>query len=110
MASSRHVTSRRRPARRRTRVPSATDWIAPWMQVCEIAATAPLVIGYRTVRMLSGGWPPSARDRREYTRMWQEKVEAFAQAATAAATAAPGPAAGGRALAPLRRRVRGNAA
>jgi hypothetical protein len=67
-------------------MPSATDWIAPWMQMCEIAATAPLVIGYRSARMLIGGWPPSARDRREYTRMWQEKVEAFTQAAMAAAT------------------------
>ena len=71
MSTSRHVT----------RAPSATDWIAPWMQMCEIAATAPLVIWYRTARMLTGGWPPSARDRREYTRMWQEKVEAFARAA-----------------------------
>ena len=49
------------------------------------------------------------RDRREYTRMWQEKVEAFTQAAMAAATSAPGPVAAGRALAPVRRRVRGNA-
>ena len=109
MATSRNVTRRRRTARRRTRVPSATDWFAPWMQMCEIAATAPLVIGYRTARMLTGGWPPSARDRREYTRMWQEKVEAFTQAAMAAATSAPGPVAAGRALAPVRRRVRGNA-
>ena len=61
------------PSRHVTRVPSASDWIAPWMQMYEIAATAPLVIGYRTARMLTGGWPPSARDRREYTRMWQEK-------------------------------------
>ena len=89
-------------------MPSATDWIAPWMQMCEIACTAPLVIGYRTARTLTGGWPPSARDRREYTRMWQEKVEAFTQA-MAAATAAPGPVSAGRALAPVRRRVRGNA-
>ena len=65
------------------------------MQMCEIACTAPLVIGYRTARMLTGGWPPSARDRREYTRMWQEKVEAFTQAAMAAATSAPGPVAAG---------------
>jgi hypothetical protein len=41
--------------------------------------------------------------------MWQEKVEAFTQAAMAAATSAPGPVAAGRALAPVRRRVRGNA-
>ena len=109
MAPSRHVTRRRRTARRRTRAPSATDWIAPWMQICEIAGTAPLVIGHRTARMLTGGWPPSARDRREYTRMWQEKVEAFTQAAMAAATAPPGPVAAGRALNPVRRKVRGNA-
>jgi hypothetical protein len=99
MPTSRHVT----------RAPSATDWIAPWMQMCEIVWTAPLVIGYRTARMLASGWPPSARDRREYTRMWQEKVEVFARAATAAATAPPGPIATARALTPVRRRVRGNA-
>ena len=99
MPTSRHVT----------RAPSATDWIAPWLQMCEIAATAPLVIGYRTARVLAGGWPPSARDRREYTRMWQEKVEAFTRAAMAAATAPPGPVAAGRALTPVRRRVRRNA-
>ena len=109
MATSRHVTRRRPAARRRTRVSAATDWIAPWMQMCEIAATAPLVIGYRTTRMLTGGWPPSARDRREYTRMWQEKVEAFTQAAMAVATTPPGPVAVGRALTPVRRRVRSNA-
>jgi hypothetical protein len=39
----------------------------------------------------------------------QEKVEAFTQAAMAAATAPPGPVAAGRALIPVRRRVRGNA-
>jgi hypothetical protein len=92
-----------------TRTSSATDWIAPWMQMCEIACTAPVVIWYRTARMLTSGWPPSVRDRREHTRMWQEKVEAFTQAAMAAGTAAPGPVAAGRALTPVRRRVRGNA-
>ena len=96
-------------SRRNTRVPSASDWITPRKQMCEIAWTAPLVIGYRPARMLTGGWPPSARDRREYTRMWQEKVEAFTQAAMTAATAQPGPVAAGRALTPVRRRVRGNA-
>ena len=78
------------------------------MQICEIAATAPLVVGYRSAQMLTGGWPPSARDRREYTRMWQEKVEAFTQAAMAAGTAPLGPVATGRALTPVRRKVRGN--
>jgi hypothetical protein len=41
--------------------------------------------------------------------MWQEKVEAFTRAATAAATAPPGPVTAGRVLTPVRRRVRGNA-
>jgi hypothetical protein len=41
--------------------------------------------------------------------MWQEKVAAFTQAATTAATAAPGPVTAGRILTPVRRRVRGNA-
>lgn len=98
------------PTHRHTaRTASVTDWIAPWMQVCEIAVTAPLVIGYRTARMLTGGFPPSARDRREYTRMWQEKVVGLSRAAVAAATATPGPVAIGRALAPVRDTVRGNA-
>lgn len=79
------------------------------MTVCEIATTAPLVIGYRTSRMLTSGWPPNARDRREYSRMWQEKIEVFAEAAMAAATAPPGPVAAERALNLVRRRVRSNA-
>lgn len=75
----------------------------------EIAVTAPWVIWYRTAVLLTGGWPPSARSRREYTRMWTEKVEAFSQAALAARTTAPGSVATSRALAPVRSRVRGNA-
>ncbi len=75
----------------------------------EIAVTAPWVIGFRTARLLTGGWPPSARDRREYARMWTEKIEAFGEAAKVAATTTPGPVAAGRALTPMRNRVRGNA-
>ena len=82
-------------------------------QISIASGLVPIVIAGKaprpTARMLTGGWPPSARDRREYTRMWQEKVEAFTQAAMAAATAAPGPVAAGRALTPVHRRVRGNA-
>ena len=48
-----HPGRRRRPTDR------------PRMQMCEIAATAPLVIGYRTARMLTGGWLP--RDGRRRT-------------------------------------------
>ena len=85
-------------------------WVRPWMQLVEIAWSAPMVIGYRTVRMAAGGWPPSARDRREYTRMVQEKAEAFGQAATAAVTTPPKDTAKavGNALAPVHRRVVAN--
>ncbi len=79
------------------------------MAMTEIAVTAPWVIGYRTVMLLSDGFPPSPAGRREYARMWSEKAGAFTQAALAAATTAPGPAAAGRALTPVRNRVRGNA-
>ncbi|MBP2367336.1 hypothetical protein [Pseudonocardia parietis] len=93
----------------RTRTPSATDWVRPWLQLTEIAVTAPWVIGYRTVALLSGGVPPGAAARREYTRMWTEKIEAFTRAGVVAATTVPGPAAAGRALTPVRDRVRRNA-
>jgi len=42
------------------------------MQLVEISWSVPVVISYRTARMVTGGWPPSARDRRELTRMVQE--------------------------------------
>lgn len=89
-------------------LPSPADWFGPWMQVCEIACTAPLVIGYRSMRILTGGWPPSARDRREITRMWQEKAEALTAAAVATMTTVPGPVAASRVLRPIQRGVRGN--
>ncbi|MBW0103140.1 hypothetical protein [Pseudonocardia sp. KRD291] len=92
-----------------TRAPSVADWVAPWMQMGEIAVTAPLVIGYRTARILTGGFPPAARERREYTRMVQEKVAGFSRAAVAAATTTPGPAAASAALTPVSTRVRANA-
>lgn len=80
------------------------------MQLVEIAWSAPMVIAYRTARMVTGGWPPSARDRREYTRMVQEKAEAFGQAAAAAVTTPPKDTAKalGDVLAPIHRRVAAN--
>ena len=72
-------------ASRRRTVPGAA-WVRPWLQLVEIAWSAPVVIGYRTARMMTGGWPPNARDRREYARMVQEKADAFGQAAVAAMT------------------------
>jgi hypothetical protein len=99
---------------RRTRAAGGSlpdaGWFRPWVQLVEIAWSAPLVIGYRTVRLATGGWPPSARDRREYTRMVQEKAEAFGQVAVAAART--GPTYSARAvssvLSPVHRRVVAN--
>ena len=80
------------------------------MQLVEIAWSAPVVIAYRTARIVTGGWPPNARDRREYTRMVQEKAEAFRQAAAAAVTTPPKNTskALGDVLAPFHRRVKAN--
>jgi hypothetical protein len=80
------VTTTRHP---NTRASAGTDWVRAWTQLAEIAWSAPIVIGYRTGRMLMGGWPPSARDRREYVRMWQEKAESFGRAYVAAMTTPP---------------------
>lgn len=90
--------------------PSGADWARAWTQLFEITWSAPVVIGYRTATMLLGGWPPSARDRREYTRMWQEKAEAFGRAYVAALTTPPQDAArlAGRVLSPVHRRVVSN--
>ena len=63
--------------------------LAPWRQLAEITWSAPQVVAHRTVRMATGGWPPSARDRREYRRMVAEKGTAFTRAAVASAWAVP---------------------
>ena len=73
----------------RTASPPGADWVRAWTQAVEITWSAPIVIAYRTGRMLTGGWPPSARDRREYVRMVQEKVDAFGRAYLAAITSPP---------------------
>jgi hypothetical protein len=101
------MTPNKRPAVRS--VPGA-GWVRPWLQLVEIGWSAPVVIGYRTARMVAGGWPPSARDRREYARMAQEKIEAFGQAATAAVTTPPRDVAAllGNVLTPVHRRVVAN--
>jgi hypothetical protein len=87
-----------------------TSTVRPWMQLVEIVWSAPVVIGYRTARMMTGGWPPSARDRREYTRMVQEAAEALGEAAGVAATTPPQEAdkAVGKIIALVHRRVVAN--
>lgn len=87
-----------------------TGWVRPWLQLAEISVSVPIVIGYRTARMFTGGWPPPARERRELVRMVSEKATAFGQAAVAAVTTPPKDTATavGNVVAPVHRAVVGN--
>lgn len=51
----------------------------------EMSMASAQVIAHRTTRMAAAGPVPNARDRREFTRMGQEKVEASAESARAIA-------------------------
>lgn len=51
----------------------------------EIAVASASVIDHRTRRIANAGLSPSARDRKEFTRMGQEKVEAAAESIQAMA-------------------------
>jgi hypothetical protein len=96
--------------RRNTGSMPGAEWVRAWTQLLEITWSAPVVISYRSGLMLMGGWPPSARDRREYTRMWREKAEVFGQAYLAALTTPPQDAArmAARVVGPVHRRVVAN--
>jgi hypothetical protein len=67
-------------------VPYATAWSA-WLRnmvhLSEIAWAAPQVIAMRTQRAWQAGPTPGTRDRREFTRMGQEKLEAYAESVSA---------------------------
>ncbi|MEU6700700.1 hypothetical protein [Pseudonocardia sp. NPDC046786] len=91
------------------RPPAPGALAGAWLAIAEIAVTAPVVIAHRTARLVTGGGPPGPQERRELTRMWAEKVDAFTRAAVVAGTSVPGPATAARVLAPIRTRVRGNA-
>ena len=71
---------------------------------------APQVVAYRTARILSGGWPPTARDRQEYTRMVTEKADALGQVATAmlALSTGAGPQAMTRTIESMHRKMMAN--
>jgi hypothetical protein len=49
----------------------------------DIALAAPQVIAHRTARMIAAGPQPNARDRREFTRMGQEKLDAVGESLVA---------------------------
>lgn len=74
----------------RTRIPRITppptvEWWKLALQANEIAWAAPMVIAHRTARMVLAGGSPSARDRREFTRMTSEKAEAWMESVGACA-------------------------
>lgn len=52
-------------------------------QATDLAVAAPQVVAHRLARMAMAGANPSARDRREFTRMVAEKQSAFQQSWTA---------------------------
>jgi hypothetical protein len=58
------------------KLPLSSSWTT-WMKMWEVGATAPIVIGYRLAGMARAGSEPSTRDQREFTRMGQEKVDAW---------------------------------
>jgi hypothetical protein len=61
--------------------------LAPWLPVAmslwEMSVAAPQVIALRSARMLNGGAFPSARDQREFARMFEEKTEALMESTAA---------------------------
>ena len=63
-------------------IPLPPLWNA-WVKMWEVGAVAPLVVGYRLAGMARSGSAPTARDRRELTRMGQEKVDAWYEASLA---------------------------
>jgi len=64
---------------------------APWFDLAvktgEMLGASAYVIGHRADRLARAGTKPSARDRREFTRMVEEKFEAAAESAAAMAPA-----------------------
>ena len=63
-------------------------WGTLGMKSMQMQAAAAQVIAIRTSRMAMAGLNPSARDRRENSRMVTEKVDAFSRAGQALATGA----------------------
>lgn len=60
-------------------------WSRLALQYAEMLAASAVVIHHRTGRMAAAGTSPNARDRKEFTRMGQEKLDAAAESAQAMA-------------------------
>ena len=73
----------RRRALRSFGIPNVTPWLPVAMSLWEMSVTAPQVIALRSARMLNAGAFPSARDQREFIRMFEEKAQALAESITA---------------------------
>lgn len=70
--------------------------MASWNQLAwltgEMLLASASVIQHRTGRMARAGYPLSAKDQKEFTRMVQEKIDAGREAASALALASLDPA------------------
>jgi len=75
--------------KRRTRSTTGNPFLA-WGELAwrglEMSLASGEVIAHRTARMAAAGPLPGARDRREFTLMGQEKMEAATESATAIGT------------------------
>jgi len=73
----------------RLRYPAANPFLV-WMQLgfktSEMLFASSQVIGHRTHRMTMAGPVPNARDRKEFTLMGQEKIEAAMESSQAMAS------------------------
>ncbi len=58
-------------------------WADLWLKSGELMMASAQVIGHRTARIAAAGIKPGARDRREFTRMGQEKAVAATESAAA---------------------------
>ena len=74
---------------KRSRTPSPANPFLVWSRLAwktgEMMLASAQVIQHRTSRMAAAGAAPSARDRREFALMGQEKIEAGVESATAMA-------------------------
>ena len=84
------ATIRSKPMKRKPKQPSFLSPLAVWtklaMKTGEMMVASAQVIGHRTSRMAKAGPRPNARDRREFTLMGQEKIEAAKESSQAMAT------------------------
>jgi hypothetical protein len=60
-------------------------WLDLAVKTQEMMVASASVIGHRTSRMAAAGIVPAERDQREFTRMWQEKIDAGARSTAAMA-------------------------